>query len=52
VVVLDGRVKPNNSAISATEYAKIEQLADRADQGPDNFAVADDFAAMMLGEPS
>jgi hypothetical protein len=52
VVVIDGRVKPNNAAISATEYAKIEQLADLADQGPENFAVADDFAAMMLTDPS
>lgn len=51
VVVLDGRFKPNNTGISASEYAKIEQLAHLADRGPEAFAVADDFAATILTGP-
>lgn len=48
VVVLDGRSKPNRTAISAAEYSKIEQLAELADEGSHHFAVTDDFAAMLL----
>jgi hypothetical protein len=52
VVVLDGRHKPNSTTISVSEYAGIEHLADLADQDRENFAVADDFAATILTDPS
>lgn len=50
VVVLDGRVKPINTAIATAEYSKIEQLAELADKGSDSFAVVDDFATLMLSD--
>lgn len=48
VVVLDGRVKPNNTALADKEYAEIGELAEAAMTQPSPFAVADDFVRVEL----
>jgi hypothetical protein len=48
VVVLDGRIKRNDTALPDAEYEEAQRLADLADVGADSFATADDFALLAL----
>lgn len=50
VWVLDGRTKPNRTALPQTEYDKIRELADKTHHGkkPPPAATADDFAQLAL----
>ena len=50
VVILDGRSKPNRTALAASEYERIKALADRADEKPPKLATASDFARVLLEE--
>jgi hypothetical protein len=47
VVILDGRSKPNKTALAVSEYGQIKELADKADEDPPPFATAADFARVM-----
>jgi hypothetical protein len=48
VVIIDGRTKPNSTAIADAEYEAIEKLSASIDDHPPPFAVADDFARELL----
>ena len=50
VVILDGREKPDQTALSNSEYQLVRDLADTVKQHPPPFAVADDFARELLAE--
>jgi hypothetical protein len=49
VVLLDGRTKPNQTALTDAEYEAVRKLSELADRDPPAFAVVDDFAQMVLG---
>jgi hypothetical protein len=49
VVLIDGRTKPNGTALSEDEYRAIRELADLLDEEPPPFATVDDFARLALG---
>jgi hypothetical protein len=44
VVLMDGRTKPNATALNESEYMLVRDLAATADDEPPPFATADDFA--------
>jgi hypothetical protein len=48
VVLLDGRTKPNQTTLDDADYAEIRRVADLIIPDPPPFAVADDFAAMLI----
>ena len=54
LVLLDGRTKPNGTALDKSEYEEIERLADivkAADPKDPPFASADDFARILVDLP-
>lgn len=48
VVILDGRSKPNQTALPGSDYAAIGELVDLADETSPPFAKASDFARTVL----
>jgi hypothetical protein len=50
VVILDGRSKPNKTALSAGECEETKALPDQADVDPPELATASDFARLLLEE--
>ena len=48
VVVIDGREKPNKSALSENDYAEIADLAERINEDPRPFASFDDAVSLVL----
>jgi hypothetical protein len=48
VVIIDGGVKPNSTALPDSFYDDLAALAATADSDPAPFAVADDFARKAL----
>jgi hypothetical protein len=49
-VLLDGRTKPNNTALGEGDYREIRQLADLLEENPPPFATVDDFARRLLSQ--
>lgn len=52
VVVIDGRQKPNKTALSEEDYAEIADLANRINEEPRPFASFDDAVALVLDPPA
>jgi hypothetical protein len=50
VVVIDGREKPNRTALSARDYKAVAALAAKVADDPPPFASADDFIQVDLRE--
>jgi hypothetical protein len=48
VVIIDGREKPNNTALAEAEYRAIAELAARIANDPPPFATANDFIRLDL----
>jgi hypothetical protein len=48
VVLLDGRTKQNQTALSKDDYAEIRRIADLLENDPPPLAEADDFAQLLL----
>jgi hypothetical protein len=48
VVVIDGRAKPNKTALSKKDYAEVADLAERINEDPRPFASFDDAVALVL----
>lgn len=50
VVVIDGRHKPNKTALPDKDYAEIADLAERIDEDPRPFASFDDAVSLVLNQ--